>query len=268
MKQQENYIKMAKVLFGIDSLLKQINSFKNVRFGLVTNNAAKTSQGILSRVALLHAGFNITRLFSPEHGLTAQGEDGVYQTDSIDPLTLLPVTSLYGDHLMPTAEDMADIDMLLFDIPDIGCRFYTYLWTMTYVMEACALNNKPLIIPDRPNPIGGDMKKAEGPMLDEKNCSSFIGRWDIPIRHSCTLGELATFFSVTRKIDVDLSVIKSHNWNRNKLASENNYTFVPASPAISSIETALCYPGTGLLEGININEGRGSGKAFTGSLVF
>jgi uncharacterized protein YbbC (DUF1343 family) len=131
------------------------------------------------------------------------------------------------------------------------------------VMEACALYKKPLIIADRPNPIGGDIKKAEGPMLDEKNCSSFTGRWDIPIRHSCTLGELANYFSVTRKIDVDLTVIKMDNWNRNQSVSENNYTFVPTSPAISSIESALCYPGTGLLEGININEGRGSGKAFT-----
>ncbi len=96
---------------------------------------------------------------------------------------------------MPSAAELTDIDIMLFDIPDVGCRFYTYLWTMTYVMEACALYNKPLIILDRPNPISGNIDKAEGPMLDEKNCSSFIGRWDIPIRHSCTLGELAMYFA-------------------------------------------------------------------------
>ncbi len=263
MKQQVNYTKMDKLLFGIDPLLEQSDRFKNVRFGLVTNDAAKTSKGILSRVALLQAGFNIIKLFSPEHGLAVIGEDGVYQSNIIDTQTKLAVTSLYGDHLMPTAEDLADIDMLLFDIPDVGCRFYTYLWTMTYVMEVCALHNKPLVILDRPNPISGDIKKTEGPMLDEKNCSSFIGRWNIPIRHSCTLGELATYFSAARKIDIELTVIKLENWNRDQLPSENNYLFTPTSPAISTIETALCYPGTGLLEGINVNEGRGSDDPFT-----
>lgn len=263
MNQQENYTKMKTVIFGIDSFIKQASSFQKVRFGLVTNNAAITSQGILSRIALLRAGFIITKLFSPEHGLMAKGDDGAYQNNCVDPLTEVPVISLYGDHLMPTAEDMVDIDMIIFDIPDVGCRFYTYLWTMTYMMEACALHNKPLAILDRPNPIGGDIDKAEGPMLDETNCSSFIGRWNIPVRHSCTLGELAIYFSSTRNIDIDLKIIPLKNWERNQLPSENNWRFIPTSPAIATIETALCYPGTGLFEGINVNEGRGSRSPFT-----
>lgn len=254
---------MEKVLFGIDYLLLQKNKFQGYRLALATNNAATTSSGESSRIALLKADFAIAKLFSPEHGLTAQGEDGAYQNNSTDSLTQLPIISLYSEHLMPTAEDMADIDMVLFDIPDVGCRFYTYLWTMTYVMEACALHNKPLVILDRPNPIGGDIDRAEGPMLDEKNCSSFIGRWDIPVRHSCTLGELAIYFSATRNIDIDLKVIPLKNWERNQLPSENNWRFNPTSPAISTIETALCYPGSGLFEGINVNEGRGSNKPFT-----
>ena len=254
---------MEKVLFGIDYLLLQKNKFQGYRLALATNNAATTSSGESSRVALLKADFAIAKLFSPEHGLTAQGEDGAYQNNSTDSLTQLPIISLYSEHLMPTAEDVADIDMVLFDIPDVGCRFYTYLWTMTYVMEACALHNKPLVILDHPNPIGGDIDRAEGPMLDEKNCSSFIGRWDIPVRHSCTLGELAIYFSATRNIDIDLKVIPLKNWERNQLPSENNWRFNPTSPAISTIETALCYPGSGLFEGINVNEGRGSNKPFT-----
>jgi uncharacterized protein YbbC (DUF1343 family) len=165
---------MKNVLFGLEYLLLRKNKFQRLRLALVTNNAATTSSGESSRVALLKAGFTITKLFSPEHGLTAQGEDGAYQSNSIDSLTQLPVVSLYGDHLMPAAEDIAD--MVLFDIPDVGCRFYTYLWTMTYTMEACALYNKPLVILDRPNPVSGDIDKAEGPMLDETNCSSFIGK--------------------------------------------------------------------------------------------
>ena len=263
MKLPESFTDMSNVLFGVDAFINQADAFKNVRVGFVTNNAAATSKGMLSRNALLGAGFSITKLFSPEHGLTTKGEDGAYQSNSTDASTLLPVVSLYGKHLMPSAEDMADIDIVIFDIPDAGCRFYTYLWTMTYVMEACALHNKPLIILDRPNPIGGDIDKAEGPMLDEKNCSSFIGRWDIPIRHSCTLGELATYFSVSRKIDIDLTIIPITNWNRNQLPSENNWKFTATSPAISTIKTALCYPGTGLFEGFTINEGRGSDTPFT-----
>lgn len=253
---------MQKTFSGLDHLLLQQNSFKNARIALVTNNAALTSGKEQCRVALLRKGFNIIKLFSPEHGLEAKGADGTYQSNSIDPLTLLPVVSLYGDHLMPTAEDVEGIDMIVFDIPDVGCRFYTYLWTMTYVMEACVLYNKPLVILDRPNPISGDMKKAEGPMLDEK-CSSFIGRWNIPIRHSCTLGELATYFSATGKMNIDLSVIQLTGWERGCLPSENNYLFTPTSPAISTIETALCYPGMGLMEGVNVNEGRGSNNPFS-----
>ena len=195
--------------------------------------------------------------------LTAIGEDGALQINSVDTITGLPVISLYGDHFKPTAADLADIDLMIFDIPDIGCRFYTYLWTMSFVMEACALHNKPLVIPDRPNPIGGNMKKAEGPLLDEENCSSFIGRWRIPIRHCCTMGELAKYFAATRKIDIDLEIIQLTGWNRNQpvLTKQNN--FVSTSPAITNIETAFCYPGTGLLEGINVNEGRGTNSPFT-----
>jgi uncharacterized protein YbbC (DUF1343 family) len=254
---------MQKTIFGIDHLLIKQNPFEYLRIGLVTNNAALTSAREHGRLALLKKGFNITKIFSPEHGLAVTGADGTYQSNSIDPLTNLPVISLYGDHLMPTAEDMVDIDMVLFDIPDIGCRFYTYLWTMTYVMEACSLYNKPLVILDRPNPISGNIKKAEGPLLDEKNCASFIGRWSIPIRHCCTLGELATYFSATRKMDIDLTIIQLTGWKRNQSSSGNNFSFIPPSPAISSIQAALCYPGTGLLEGININEGRGTNKPFT-----
>jgi uncharacterized protein YbbC (DUF1343 family) len=253
---------MKKVLFGIDCLLLQKKKFLHSRIALVTNNAATTSNGELSRIALLKAGFSIIKLFSPEHGLTVKGEDGVYQPNNIDSLTQLPIISLYSEHLMPTSEDLADIDMVIFDIPDVGCRFYTYLWTMTYVMEVCVLHNKPLVILDRPNAIGGDIDKAEGPMLDEKTCSSFIGRWNIPVQHSCTLGELATFFAATRIKNLNLDIIKVQNWNRKKIAAEAGWNFVPTSPAIQDTETALLYPGIGLLEGINVNEGRGTDSPF------
>ena len=252
---------MQQVISGIDVFLQDPEVNKNSRFAIVTNNAAFTSDRILSRLALVEKGFNLVKIFSPEHGISVKGEDGVYQKDSIDIKTALPIISLYGDRLMPTEEDLKDIDIVLFDIPDVGCRFYTYLWTMSYVMEACAKYNKPLIILDRPNPISGNLEMAEGPMLDEKNCASFIGRWSIPVRHSCTLGELANYFSNKNIKGLDLKIITAKNWQRNQIAG-SGFDFYPTSPAIKNISTALVYPGMGLLEGINVNEGRGTDSPF------
>jgi len=249
---------MQKVINGIDIFLSEPGINKNSRFAIVTNNAAFTADKLLSRLGLIKGGFNLVKIFSPEHGISVRGEDGVYQSNSIDIKTNLPIISLYGDRLMPTEEDLNDVDIVLFDIPDVGCRFYTYLWTMTHVMEACAKYKKQLIIFDRPNPISGNLNMAEGPMLDEQNCYSFIGRWSIPIRHSSTLGELANYFSSKKVNGLDLKIIKARNWNRDQIAND----FYPTSPAIQNISTALAYPGMGLLEGINVNEGRGTDKPF------
>jgi uncharacterized protein YbbC (DUF1343 family) len=247
--------------YGIDVILDQAGRYKNKRLALVTNNAATTSTGILSRIALLDAGFNIVHLFSPEHGINRAGADGVAQQNSLDELTGLPVTSLYGSRLAPAPQEMQGLDMLLFDIPDIGCRFYTYLWTMTHVMEACTALNIPLAVLDRPNPIGALMEQAEGPILDENHCASFIGRWAIPLRHSCTLAELALYFAATRLAALHLEVILAENYQRKQTAL-NDFHFVPTSPAMQDVHTAMLYPGMGLLEGINVNEGRGTEEAF------
>jgi uncharacterized protein YbbC (DUF1343 family) len=247
------------VLFGIDILLTQAANYTAKRIALVCNNASLTTMGITTRTALLQKGFMLVKLFSPEHGLTATGEDGSFQNDAIDTATGLPVISLYGNHLAPLQKDLEDIDVVVFDIPDVGCRFYTYLWTMTYVMESCAANNKELIITDRPNPITGNLSLAEGPMLDEKNCSSFIGRYAIPVRHSCTTGELALYFTALKIKNLRLTVIPVQNWQRNQ---SPGFDFIPTSPAIQNQHTALLYPGMGLLEGINVNEGRGTNQPF------
>ena len=203
---------------GIDDFL-QLRAVKGKRIALVTNDAARTSDGIISRIALLKHGFKLVKLFSPEHGLTASGADGAYQNHHIDEVTNLPVFSLYGDRLAPAEKDFDDIDIVLFDIPDVGCRFYTYLWTMTHVMEACALYNNEFIVADRPNPISGNISFAEGPLLDEENCSSFIGRWAIPVRHSCTLGELAGYFAATKIRSLHLNVIPVKDWQRTKMVN-------------------------------------------------
>ena len=229
------------------------------KIALVCNNASLTDNGTPVRLAMMDNGYQLVKLFSPEHGLTATGVDGAFQQDGMDELTGLPITSLYGHHLAPTKEDLQDIDLVLFDIPDVGCRFYTYLWTMTYVMEACARYNIPLIIADRPNPIGGNLLQAEGPMLEEATCASFIGRWSIPVRHCCTLGELALYFAATKLSGLKLKVIPVSNWHRSNSADD---PFTPTSPAIQHRRTALLYPGMGLMEGIHINEGRGTETPF------
>ena len=251
----------SQIFPGIDSFLLQKTAFKNLRLALVTNNAARTSTGILSRVALLQNQFRLVKIFSPEHGITVKGDDGVLQQHSIDTVTNLPVISLYSEKLGPSEDDLRDVDLVLFDIPDVGCRFYTYLWTMTHVMEACARFNKPLMILDRPNPIGAIMENAEGPMLDESCCTSFIGRWNIPVKHACTLGELATYFAATRMPTLQLEVLKVKNYHRQHTAI-SDLAFIPTSPAIQNVQAAMLYPGLGLLEGIMVNEGRGTDKPF------
>jgi uncharacterized protein YbbC (DUF1343 family) len=128
-----------QLYFGIDTLLQHAHMYKNLRTGFVTNNAATTIDGRQSRVALLQNGFNITKLFSPEHGLDAAGADGAFQQNTTDSITGLPVISLYGNHLSLTKNDLADIDIIIFDLPDIGCRFYTYQWTLSYIIRGDAL---------------------------------------------------------------------------------------------------------------------------------
>ncbi len=246
---------------GIDSFLLEGEAYKHLHIAFVTNNAATTSTGILSRVALLKNHFKLVKLFSPEHGISVKGDDGAKQDNTTDAFTGLPVISLYGEKLRPSEEDMQDIDIVLFDIPDIGCRFYTYLWTMTYVMESCKAYKIPFIVLDRPNPIGALLEMAEGPMLDEVNCASFIGRWNIPLKHACTVGELALYFAATRVPSLQIEVVKVKNYSRHQTAV-HDFPFIPTSPAIQNIHAALLYPGMGLLEGIQVNEGRGSSKPF------
>ena len=249
------------ISFGIDEIIHQNPSWKTKRIGLVTSNAATTNNGTLSRTALLQAGFNIVLLFSPEHGITATAPDGEAQQNGIDPITGLPIISLYGHTCMPTAQDLENVDILLFDIPDIGARFYTYLWTLTYVLEACSINNKGLIILDRPNPVSGNFGTAEGPFLEDTT-SSFIGRWNIPIKHSCTLGELALYFNGTKNLGANLTVIPVKNWDRDSFVSAWGTDFVPTSPAIQNPNSMLLYQGLCLLEATNISEGRGSQYSF------
>ena len=247
--------------FGIDIVLKNLPHWKEKRIGILTNDAAKTNKGIISRIALKEAGFNLVKIFSPEHGISAMGKDGAYINNSEDELTGLPIISLYGEKFMPSVDDLTDVDLMLFDIPDAGTRFYTYLWSMTYWIEAAAKYNKPIIILDRPNPLGGNMTMCEGPMLDAE-LSSFIGRFNIPIKHQCTLGELANYFNVSQNWNADLKVFKCDPLNREKQFYDWNIKWVNPSPALQNIEANLLYPGLCFFEATNVSVGRGTDYSF------
>ena len=247
--------------FGIDILLQSTPSWKNKSIALLTNDAATTSLGEKSRKALLDKGFNIVKLFSPEHGIYIKGADGAKMDNEVDVITGLPVVSLYGEKFAPTENELEEIDLLLFDIPDVGVRFYTYLWSMTYWLEAAAKFKKQIVILDRPNPIGGDLKMTEGPMMDN-SIASFIGRYSMPLKHQCTLGELALYFNIKENIHAKLEVISCNNWNRDKLFYDWNKPWVATSPALQNIEACILYPGLCLFEATNVSVGRGSNLSF------
>ncbi|HQR93845.1 MAG: hypothetical protein B7X72_04425 [Sphingobacteriia bacterium 39-39-8] len=247
--------------FGVDRILQNAPAWKSHRIGLITNQAATTNTIVPSRKALVDHGFNIVTLFSPEHGLMVDGPDGHPMPNGMDALTGLPVISLYGQKLSPTASDLSNIDILVFDIPDIGCRFYTYLWTLSYLMEAAAFHQIPLVVLDRPNPVSGNLSLAEGPMLAASE-ASFIGRWNMPVRHSCTLGELAQYFNATRSMSTLLEVVSCKGWDRSDFQPEWGIPFVATSPAIQDFASMLLYPGLCLLEATNISEGRGTHLSF------
>ncbi|KAA3631893.1 MAG: DUF1343 domain-containing protein [Bacteroidetes bacterium] len=254
---------MESVSLGVDEFLKKEIPDSQSSWGLVTSDACKTSRGSMVRMELLQHGYNIKYLFSPEHGLSSKGIDGAWQPDQIDPLTRLPVYSLYGNRLKPMQEILRELDGVIFDLPDIGVRFYTYIWTMSLVMESCDASGKTLIILDRPNPLSGQLNLAEGPMLDEKNLSSFLGRWSIPIRHNLTIGELAKFWKKERNLsNLNLKVIPCTGWKRSMYLEDTGLPFYPPSPAITQMETILTYPALCFLEGTNLNEGRGTDLPF------
>lgn len=253
------------VRFGVDRVVESPALLPPAsRIGLVTNEAARLAGDASrpGRVALLHAGVPLTRLFSPEHGLSAVGDDGAPMRDGVDAATGLPIVSLYGARFAPPDESLADLDLVLFDVPDVGARFYTYAWTLSHMLESCARTGTPLVVLDRPNPLGGLLDAAEGPLLDESQCASFIGRWSIPVRHSLTLGELARHWARTRVRQAHVAVVTCDGWRRGWMWPALGVPWVPTSPAMPSFASALVYPGTCLFEGTNLSVGRGTDAPF------
>lgn len=248
------------ILSGLDVLLKEQQSlFKDACVGLITNPTGITRAGQSNIDAFLAAGIHLVALYCPEHGLDAAVADAQYVPSRHDARTGLPVHSLYGDTRKPTAEMLAGIDTLLFDLQDVGARFYTFTTTLALALASCAETGVRLVVLDRPNPVGGMI--IEGPML-ASSLQSFIGHGPLPIRYGLTIGELAQFYNGELSIDAELSVIAMQGWNRGMWFDQTGLMWVPPSPGIPHWTTTIAYPGMCLIEGTNLSEGRGTPLPF------
>lgn len=252
--------KKPKVELGVDRLMENPEILKGKRVGLITNptgiNAERTSIVDLFDQS---NDFELTALYGPEHGVRGDAQAGSTVSSYIDDVTGLPVYSLYGATKKPTAEMLQDVDVLVFDIQDVGTRYYTYIYTMAYAMEAAAENDIPFVVLDRPNPQGG--LRVDGPVLDP-DYSSFIGLYPIPLKHGMTVGELARLFNTEYQIQADLEVVKMKGWKRSMMYEDTGLPFVMPSPNMPTTDTVNVYPATGLFEGTNLSEGRGTTKPF------
>jgi len=257
---KKNYIK--NIQSGLDVLLSEkMELIKGKTIGLVTNNSGLDNKGIPNYKQLMnHKDVNLKVIFSPEHGLFGEAADG--EKVSYDQIKSFPkVISLYGENRKPTIEQLSGIDLIVYDIQDIGARFYTYISTLGLVMEAAAEANIKVIVLDRPNPISGI--KVEGPILEIQN-QSFVGYYPIPIRYGLTICELAIMINGENWIDKtpNLEVVPLKNWERSFWLDETNINWVKPSPNIPNLDIATIYPGMCLLEATNMNEGRGTNKPF------
>lgn len=248
-----------RVKTGIDVCIENgFKEFRNARLGLLIHSASVASN-LKTAQELFIRGCKVVALFAPEHGIYGNLQAMVPASSAKDPQTGLPVYSLYGKRLKPTRKMLQNIDIMVIDLQDIGTRYYTFIWTMALTLQSCAEYKIPVVILDRPNPING--LSLEGPILCP-GFSSFVGLYPIPVRHGMTIGELAKLFNMEFEIFANLKIIKMHNWRRNMWFDDTKLPWVPPSPNMPTLGTALVYPGMCLLEGTNISEGRGTTKPF------
>jgi len=239
----------------------QVISSKDIRFGLLCNQASTDAHFNHSRDCVRGlVGDRLKCLFSPQHGFFAEKQDNMIESDhGIDPVSGLPLFSLYGESRRPSREMFDLFDLLLIDLFDVGTRVYTFLYTMAYCLEAAAEYGKKVIILDRPNPVGGEA--IEGNLL-RPDCTSFVGLYPIPMRHGLTFGEMALFINSEYAIGADLEVVRMKGWRRNMYFRDTGFPWVFPSPNMVTPETSLVYPGQVIWEGTNISEGRGTTLPF------
>lgn len=230
-----------------------------LRVGLITNHTGVDRNGTPSARLLLNAGIEVVALLTPEHGLSGSAPPGDPVPDRIDEASGLPVYSLYGERLEPDSVTLRGVDALVFDIQDIGARYYTYVSTMARAMSAAARRELLFVVADRPNPIGGVL--VQGRVLDPA-FASFVGPYPVAMRHGMTVGELALLFNAQYAIGVDLRVIPAQGWRRAEWADQTGLPWIPTSPSMPDLESATHYPGICLFEGTNLSVGRGTDRPF------
>lgn len=245
---------------GIDVLFDDsLHLVAGKRVGLITNQTGVDAAGRSSIDRLFeHPDVDLVGLFSPEHGIRGTADPGEAVDDGVDPNTGLPVYSLYGATRQPTEEMLEAIDVLVSDLQDIGARYWTYSSTMTLAMEAAGQAGIPIVVLDRPNPIGG---AVQGNIL-RPGFATFVGRHPLPMRHGMTLGELASYVHGEFGVDVELHVVPTEGWRRDMSFEETGLPWVQPSPNMPDVESAVHYPGTCLFEGTNLSVGRGTEIAF------
>ncbi len=232
------------------------------RLGLVVHAASVTADGRHAIDVVRGLGLDVVRLFTPEHGLRGRAAAGKSVESGRDPESGLPVTSLYGERRKPTPKDLAEIDVLVFDLQGAGVRFYTYVSTLILCLEAAAESGKEFVVLDRPNPLGG--VRVEGPVAAPRDvvASSFVNLAPGPLVHGLTLGEMARYVNASLEPKARLTVIPMRGWKREMAWADTGRPWVSPSPNLRSAEAALAYPGTGLLEATNVSEGRGTEAPF------
>lgn len=248
-----------RVVLGIEKLLDDLRPLRGKSVGVIANTTSVDHQ-FRHIVDLLNAeeGIKLAAIFGPEHGF--RGDQDTTVGDSTDPYTQVPIYSLYGETQKPTNKMLEGIDVLLFDMQDVGVRFYTYISTMAYSMQAAAELGIEFVVLDRTNPINGIV--VDGPVL-ETGFESFVGVYPLPIRHGMTVGEVARYFNEEFDIGVDLRVVTMEGWDRTAWYDETGLqNWVLPSPNLPTLETAIVYPGMCLFEGTNVSEGRGTTRPF------
>lgn len=257
--------KGAEVMTGLDILVeKDLQPLWDRHVGIVTNHTAITKDGKhITQIVYDHPKVNLIALFGPEHGIWGDEVAGAKLGDATDPRTQIPIYSLYGETHKPTPEMLEGIDLLVYDIQDVGVRFYTYISTLGLVMEAAGEQGIPVMVLDRPNPIGGEV--VGGPVID-MTLKSFVGQFPIPIRYGMTVGELAHMINeegwMAEGVKVDLEVVAMRGWNRAMWYDDTDLPWVAPSPNMPDLKTAAVYPGTCFFEGTNLSEGRGTEQPF------
>lgn len=246
---------------GVEVLLSDsLGLVRGRQAGLITNQTGVARSGE-STIDLLDRaeGVELVALFSPEHGIRGEADAGAEVESEVDPETGLPVHSLYGDTRRPTPQMLEGVDVLLFDIQDVGARYYTYVSTMGLAMEAAAEHGLAFVVLDRPNPVGGRL--VQGNVLDTAH-ATFVGRYPVAMRHGMTVGELARFIRARRTPGLELHVVPARGWERDRWFDETGLPWVAPSPNMRDLSTATHYPGTCLFEGTNLSVGRGTERPF------